>query len=443
MITIPLRPLPVRILFLLAMAAGFASLCWVVTRAAIGDSVMTFVQRSQKISIEAQIEGADMALKYAPRYPLIHWRRGGVYLKAANEELDESQVRVAIDEFREAARMSPDDYRAWLALGRALDRSGDMAEAREAFEHAVALAPNHFDPLWAFGNHLLRAGDRDGSFKQMRTALKNKPSALPLVFDYAWNVYRGDGKAIVTALDPPRSTQSTLATLLIYRGRVDDAMATWRAMTTRTAYDAQKITEALFNSGNFRKAYEAWMSVEIPGRPAPDTGSLLSNGGFEGKLLFGQKTPFLTWQINLPGGVKLIQDRKKPRAGQQSLRAGFDMRGNVSFTIISQTVPVKPSTSYLLTFSIKRENLQSLSTPLVDVFDSAYDIMRGARFRVATKPLEVGSSDEWEDYKLEFTTNPQTEAATVRIHRPPCSELPCPIDGRLWFDEFKLVEKAK
>jgi hypothetical protein len=443
MITIPLRPLPVRILFLLALAAGFAPLGWAVTRTAIGDSVMTFVQRSQKLSLEAQIEGADMALKYAPRDPLIHWRRGGVYLNAANEELEESRVEVAIDEFRSAAGMSPDDYRAWLALGRALDRGGNLAEARQAFERAVALAPNHFDPRWAFGNHLLRAGDRDGSFEQMRIALKNKPSALPLVFDYAWNVYQGDGKAIAAALAPPRPAQATLATLLIHRGRVDDAMAIWRAMTTRTAYDAQKVTEALFNSGNFRKAYEAWMSVEIPGRPAPDAGSLLSNGGFEDKLLLGQKTPFLTWQINLPGAVKVIQDRKKPRAGQQSLRAGFDVRGNVAFTLLSQTVPVKSSTSYLLTFSIKRENLQSLSTPLIDVFDSAYDIMRGARFRVATKPLAVGSSDEWEDYKLEFTTNPQTEAVTVRILRPPCSELPCPIEGHLWFDEFKLVEKGK
>src|SRR5262245_43841137 len=144
MITIPLRPFPVRILFLLAIAAGFAPLGWVVTRAAIGDSVMTFVQRSQTISLEAQIEGADMALKYAPHDPLVHWRRGGVYLNAANEELEESRVGVAIDEFRAATRMSPDDYRVWLALGRALDRGGDLAGARQAFERAVSMAPSHF-----------------------------------------------------------------------------------------------------------------------------------------------------------------------------------------------------------------------------------------------------------------------------------------------------------
>ncbi|MGE0132683.1 MAG: tetratricopeptide repeat protein [Blastocatellales bacterium] len=442
MITIPLRPIPIRIIFLLALAAGFAPLGWVVVRSAIGDSVMVFVERKPDLSLEAQIEGAETALKYSPRDPLVRWRRGGVYLKAANEEMDESRVEAAIDEFRAAVRMSPDDYRVWLALGRAFDRSGAKTEARKAFERAVALAPNHFDPRWAFGNYLLRAADREGSFAQMRVALANRPSALPLVFDYAWDVYRGDGKAIASAINPSRQVKSPLAVLLIYRGRVDDAMWVWRGMESRDANDSRKVTEALFNTGNFNKAYEVWTSVEIPNRPAPDAGSLLSNGGFEEAPSLNRKTPFLTWQINPTAGAKMLRDLKEPRAGQYSFRAGFDVRGNAAFTIASQTVPVKPSTSYLLTFSIKREKVLSLSTPLVEIYDSAYEIVGGTRFRVATKPLPNGDS-EWTDYKLEFTTNAQTEAATVRIQRPSCPEPPCPIEGHIWFDEFKLAEKAR
>jgi len=442
MTTIPLRPIPVRIIFLLALAAGFSALGWVVIRSALSDSVMTFIERSPALSLEAKIEGADMALKYSPRDPLLRWRRGGVYLNAASEEMEESRLRVAIDEFRAAARISPDDYRGWLALGRALDRGGDAVEARKSFERAIKLAPNHFDPRWAFGNHLLRAGDRDGSFAQMRLALGNRPSALPLVFDYAWDAYRGDGKAIASALDPPRQVRALLAALLIHRGRVDDAMDVWRGMVAPSANDAQKVAEALFYTGNFNRAYKVWTSVEIPNRPAPDAGSLLSNGGFEGRLSLGQKAPFLTWQINPIAGVKVLQDLKEPREGQRSLRVGFDVRGNVAFTLASQTVPVRPSTSHLLTFSIRSDKLLSLSTPLVEVFDSARDLVGGNRFRVATQPLSNGGG-EWTDYKLEFTTNAQTEAVTVRIQRPPCPESPCPIEGHVWFDEFKLAEKVK
>jgi len=442
MITIPLGPIPVRIIFLVSLLAGLSFLGWITIRSVVSDLLITFVVPSPKLSLEDQIQWADIALKYSPRDPLIRWRWGGVYLKAANEKMEESWREAAIDEFRAATRMSPDDYRLWLALGRALDRGGDIEGARVAFDRAIELAPNHFDPRWAFGNYLLRAGDRDGSFEQMRLALSSRPSALPLVFDYAWGVYRGDGKAIAAALDPPRQVKPQLAGLLIYRGRVDDGMAVWRAMTETSAGDAQKVTEALFNTGNFHKAYEVWTSVEIPNRPAPDQGSLLSNGGFEGSVASGRKTLFLTWQINPIPGEKLVQDSKEPREGRRSLRAGFDVRGNASFIIASQTVPAKPSTSYRLAFSIRTDKLQSLSTPLVEVFDSAYALEQRNRVRVATLPLPNGDS-EWTDHKLEFTTSAQTEAVTVRIVRPACSEPPCPIEGHVWFDEFKLTEKVK
>ncbi|HKQ78063.1 MAG TPA: tetratricopeptide repeat protein [Blastocatellia bacterium] len=445
MITIPLGPLPVRIIFLVSLLAGLSILGWGAVRSAVSDLLMTFVVPSPRLSLEEQVEWADTALNYSPRDPLIRWKHGGVYLKAANEKMDESWRQTAIEELRAAARMSPDDYRVWLALGRAIDRGGDISGARAAFERAIDLAPNHFDPRWAFGNYLLRAGDREGSFAQMRLALSNRPSALPLIFDYAWGVYRGDGKAIAAALDAPRLARllrAQLAALLIYRGRVGAGMEVWQEITTPSAGDAEKVTEALFNTGNFNKSFEVWNSVEIPNRPTPDQDSLLSNGGFEGDLSRGLKTPFLTWQINSVPGAKILQDRKEPRDGRRSLRAGFDVRGNQSFIIASQTVPAKPSTTYRLAFSIRADKLLSLSNPLVEVFDSAYVLDQRNRIRAAAPPLPNGDS-EWTDYKLEFTTGAQTEAVTVRIARPSCSEPPCPIEGHIWFDEFKLTEKGK
>ena len=445
MFTIPLGPLPVRIVLLLSLIAGLSILGWFTVRSAASDLLMTFVVPSPKLSVEDQVQYADMALKYSPQDPLIRWKYGGVYLKAANEKMEDSWRDTAVEEFRTATRMSPDDYRVWLALGRALDRNGDLANARSAFERAIELAPNHFDPRWFFGNYLLRAGDPKGSFEQMRLALSNRPSSLPLIFDYAWGVYRGDGKAIIAALDPQRlarQVKSQLVTLLIYRGRVADGLAVWREMTAPTASDAQKVTEALFNTGNFKKAYEVWSSVELPNRPAADNGSLLSNGGFESDLSRGQKTPFLTWQINPIPGAKLVQDRKEPREGRNSLRSGFDVRGNNWFIIASQTVPAKPLTKYRLEFSVRTDKLQSLSNPLVEVFDSAYAIDQKNHIRVSAPQLPNGDS-EWTDNKLEFTTTAQTEALTVRILRPACSEPPCPIEGHIWFDEFKLTERAK
>ncbi len=445
MITIPLGPLPVRVILLVALLAGLSVLGGGAVRSAVSDLLMTFVVPSPTVSLEDQVQWADVALKYSPRDPFIRLKHGGVYLKAANEKMEESWRETAVDEFRAATKMSPDDYRVWLALGRALDRGGDVVDARAAFERSIELAPDHFDPRWAFGNYLLRAGDREGSFAQMRLALSNRPSALPLIFDYAWGVYKGDGKAIAAAFDAPRlprQIKSQLSAQLILRGRVGDGMAVWREITAPSVGDTQRVTEALFNTGNFSKAYEVWTSVEIPNRPARDENSLLSNGGFESALPRGVKTPFLTWQINPIPGAKFLQDQKAPRDGRRSLRAGFDVRGNQFFIIASQTVPAKPSTGYRLEYSIKSDKLLSLSNPLVEIFDSAYALDQRNRVHVASQPTPNGES-EWTDYKLEFTTGAQTEALTVRITRPACSEPPCPIEGHIWFDEFKLTEKAK
>jgi tetratricopeptide (TPR) repeat protein len=444
MLTIPLRPWPVRILLLLALIAALGALGWMIARPAMGDSVMASIERSPNLSLQSRIEWADVALKLAPRDPLVHWRRGGLYLQAANEEMAEPHLEVALDELRAAARLSPEDYRVWLALGRGLDRSGSSGEARQAFERAVRLAPNHFDPRWVFGNFLLRVGDRDGSFAQMRVALRNRPSAMPLIFDYAWGVYGADGRAIAAALDPPREVTARMVALLINRGRVDDALAIWREANSGTApsaIDSLKIAEALFNTGHFKKAYEVWQSAEIADRPSPDSDSLLANGGFEGRLALNDQTPFLTWQIKPVPGVKVMLDRKEPREGQQGFRLGFDVRENIAFTTATQTVPVKPSTSYRLSFSVKSEGLESLSNPIIEVFDSAYDLAGGNRVRVATPEIKNGDR-EWTDYKLEFTTNAQTEAVTIRIQRLPCDLAPCPIEGQVWFDDFKLTENS-
>lgn len=438
MITIPLRSVPLRIILLLVIAGALGWLVWFIVGAAIGDSLMTFVQRNANLAVEARLAGADRAVQYAARDPLLRWQRGGVYLNAANEDLEEERLTIAVDDLRTAARLSPEDYRVWLTLGRALDRSGATAEARGAFESAVQLAPNHFDPHWALGNHLLRAGERDAAFAAMRLALRNRPSALPLVLDYAWNFYQGDGRAVAQALDLPNEMKPQLAAQLIARGRVDDGLEIWRAAAQSDSAAARQVIEALIYAKRFAAAHEIWRAAPLPERPAADAASLLANGGFEQRLALNEAAPFLTWRIAPAGGVRVTLDRKEPRAGQQALRLSFDVQENAPLIIATQTVLVQPATAYRLSFAVRTEELQSLSTPLVEVFDAADP----SRLAAASKQFPLGTH-EWKDYELEFKTAGKTEAVTVRLQRPPCAEPPCPLHGRVWVDEFKLREQRR
>lgn len=444
MTTLLLRSLPLRLLLLAGVALGVGLLGWRVARAAIGDSVMTFVQRAAGLAPETQLAGADTAARFAPRDPLVRWQRGAVYLNSFNLDQTESHLVTAVEDLRQAAAASPEDYRVWITLGRALDANGATAEARGALERAAQLAPNHFDPRWALGNHLLRAGDRDASFAQMRLALSNRPSALPLVFDYAWNVYSGDAPAILTALNPPPETRTQMISLLLSRGKVDDALVYWRAAHAQAPFtpgELERIASALTTTGRYAAAEEVWRNTTNPAdadRPAPDEGSLLANGGFERRLSLDATTPFLTWRLTPGGLMKISLDRKEPRAGAQALRVGFDLDGNIPFTVATQTVRVKPTTAYRLSFAARTEELQSLSMPLVEVFDAADP----KRMRAAAPAIPTGTHD-WKDYQVNFTTTAATEAVTVRVQRPPCGEPPCPLSGRLWLDAFMLQQTER
>ncbi len=435
MVKISLRPFIVRLSLLLVLAAGLGLLGWFIARAAIGDSYMTYVERSAVLSTEGRMEGADLAIKFSPHDPLVHWQRGGVYFNAAIEDLADEHLGVAVEELRRAARMNPEDYRVWLTLGRVLDQTGSTAEARAALERALQLAPKHFEPRWAMGNHLLRQGDLDGSFAQMRLALANRPAALPLIFDYAWGVYQGDGKAIAEALAPPPEIKVQMISLLISRGQVEEGLSLWSEMPSPGLKDVQRVTECLIDAGRFAAAYDIWSKAGIPDRPAADEHSLLANSSFEQTFTSESKTPFYAWRTSRPAGVRVTLDRKDALAGDQSLRVSFNVDQNVAIILAAQTVPVKPKKKYCLSFFVRTEELESLSTPLVEIYDSA-DMKR---VRAATAPFPT-RDNTWAEYVISLDTAADTEALSIRLLRPPCAESPCPIFGRLWLDDFKLLE---
>lgn len=436
--TIPFGPLPIRVLLLVVALAGFGWLIWFLGQSAIGDSFLTFVQRSPDLSWEARLQGADAAVRLDARDPLAHLGRGAIYLAAANEEQNEEQATTALEELRAATKLSPEDYRGWLALGRALDRDGELQQARAALERSISLAPQHFEPRWALGNHLLRAGDRRAAFEHLKIALAGRPSALPLVFDYAWEAFQGDGRAIASALAPSGESRTQMIVLLIARDRPQDALDVWRETPAHTALEAQQVSSALFYAGKVAAANEVWNSTPMPDRPVPDADSLVSNGDFENPLSLDSKVPFLTWRISPVSGVKASLDRKQPNKGRQSLRFGFEVRENIPQTFLAQTVMVKPSTTYQLDYAFKTEELFGWSMLTLESVDAADP----GRLRASNSPLPNGTND-WRAEQLKFTTSPKTEAVTVRFQRQPCPTPPCLLMGRVYFDAIKLTEISK
>ncbi|HEX4947289.1 MAG TPA: hypothetical protein VFZ34_11520, partial [Blastocatellia bacterium] len=312
----------------------------------------------------------------------------------------------------------------------------------------------------AWGNHLLRHNQTETAFAEFKRALAIRPTELPLLFDYAWDTFNGDVAKMSQMLAPPVAAQAEFASLLLARGKMSEGLAVWRELNQRAPafarLHAQTFINALLAKQQYGQAYEVWRTAAQVKRPDEatltgearqneanwyavqplDTGSGLSNGEFERDLRTGTVAPFLTWRLTPTKGLTISRNNQHRKSGEFSLQLNFDVTGNVGFAALEQLVPTKPSTNYRLSFAAKIEDLQTLSAPLVEVYDPA-DIKR---LQAATKPFALGTS-AWQDYTLEFTTAAATDALVVRVQRPACGEPPCPIRGRIWLDNFKLEQK--
>jgi tetratricopeptide (TPR) repeat protein len=429
-----------------------------IIRPAIGDRLLAAANQTNEYDTASKLAMTDAAVQAAPQVPLLHYQRGQMYLALASGEETEARVKTAIAAFRTASQLSPEDFRIWVALGQALDRQGESAEAKKALDQALALAPNYYEPHWAVANCLLRNNEPTAAFAEFKRALAIRPSELPLLFDYAWNAFNGDVPGILKALDPSVYAKASFAAFLIQRDKFEDGMAMWRELSSSAPALARRRSRDFINTllgrQRFGAAYEIWQTATKTRRDdeanfteearreetqwyevnSPDPGSLLSNGDFEQDLKIGTTAPFHIWRLTNTKGLSVSRNNQLYKSGAYSLQLNFDVTGNVSFVVIEQLLPLKPSSKYRLSFAAQIEELTTLSAPLVEVYDPA----NIQRLRVMTKPFPLGNS-AWQDYTIEFTTRPTTEAVMVRVLRPACGEPPCPIRGKIWLDNFKLT----
>jgi tetratricopeptide (TPR) repeat protein len=440
-----------QLLLALLVTVGAGNLAWSIVRSAIGESLLQYLDRAPGLSPDGQREALDWAVTLHPSDPVLRLRRGSLELALATEEGKPADALRSLEDVARAAQLGPADYRHWLALGRALDRVGargldlspalrsdlplDETASRAAFERALALAPHYFETHWALGNHLLRSGgDRQAAFEQLRTALAIRPSAFPLIFDYAWTAYRGDAVAIADALAPSPELLAQMATLLVRRHQPEAGLALWARHPTPGLVEGREFANSLIALGRYRDADRIWQALDLPDRSLPDGDSLLSNGGFEKRIALQSTIPFLEWRIHSGGGIRVALDRKEPQAGQQSLRVSFNLESNQPVTIASQTVPALPNRTYCLRFFVRTEGLMSLSLPRLELLDPAVEGRVGI---IASPPFPTEQAD-WSEQLLRLSTGPKTEALLVRLQRPPCADPLCALEGRIWLDSLQL-----
>lgn len=379
---------------------------------------------------------ANMAVEFAPRDPLTHWRLAQVSQKL----LPLDQQAHAIAEYERAVTLSPNDYRFWMALGTAHEQIGDSAKGEQALKRAVALAPSYSYPRWYLGNLFLRSGRYEEAFKELRLAAEADADLEPQQFNFLWAIYSDNLDALKMAMGEGAERRARFALYLLNRQRYDDGLRVWDSLSG----DEKKTNRELGNSmvanllivRRYHDAMKVWNDIATNERYRAELDHIF-DGSFEDAINYGPEMVF-AWQVKGAPQLEIGIDPTKSNGGARSLRLVFQVRSNLESLDISQLIPVATNSEYDFEYYFTTDKLESGSAPMVQVID-AYS----AQLLASSEQAPSGSAP-WTRVGLSFKTSEKTEAVMLKVVRQKCSdeETPiCPIFGSIWYDDFSIKRR--
>ena len=287
---------------------------------------------------------AELAVYLAPSDPLTHYVLGVLNEKSfLPEDLPKS-----LAEYEKATALSPYDFRLWLGLGKARERSGDAAGAENALRKAIELAPNYAEVRWMFGNILLRQDKFAEAFAEIRNAVENDSKFTAQAVATASDMFDGDLAQIRQNFGDSARINSALAAFLARRKRFDEAVEAWNSLPENEKNTTFKETgEELYREMIAAKKYRAAMQIkkQNPDAASRSAGKIV-NGGFEEDIKAANQSVF-EWQIAEGLKPQIGVDNQQKRGGNLSLLIIFNSSDGKDFRTISQTVAVESGKKYV------------------------------------------------------------------------------------------------
>ncbi|CAN5640668.1 hypothetical protein BH24ACI2_BH24ACI2_02570 [soil metagenome] len=374
-------------------------------------------------------EVAKFAVGLAPDDPQTHYALAVLNNKIFLPE----ELQNSLAEYEKAAALAPNDYRFWVALGKARERSGDAAGAELALRKALELAPNYADLHWTFGNILLRQGKTQEAFAEIRRAAESNENYINPAVTTAWQIFGGDLAQIRQNIGASSQVNFALTAFLVRQNRFDEAFEIWNALPAE-----QKKTVFKSNGEEFykemlkAKKYRAALQIqnEIFDSEAGNFAvGRVSNGGFEAEVK-PINAGIFEWQIADGSTPQIGFDEAQKHSGNRSLVIVFNSVESKDFRPISQIIAVEAGKKY--TFEAFYKSALKASATLKWVIADVSEA------KVLAMTDAIVNNSDWTNLKAEFTTSENTEAVILQLVRDNCQSLICPISGKVWFDDFSL-----
>lgn len=413
------------IMFLTILVALFGS--WFVVRWYLGNTIAEYFSPETR-----RLETAQMAVAWAPKDPLPHWRLANII----QIEMPPDQISQSVAEYERAVSLSPDDYRFWMSLGGAQEQAGDFANAEKSLREAVRLAPAYAFPRWYLGNLLLRTDRYAEGFEELRRASDANPELQAQLFNFAWQINKDDFEAQKSAIGNSPGIRAQFSSYLIKRSRFDEGLRLWDSLAENEKREARAAADSiiadLIKAKHFHQAMDVWNDV-APGPSYRVEPGKVVDGGFEGNLAHGPGALF-GWQVQSAPQLQIGIDARVGHAGSHSLRLFFQVRSHIENIDVLQLIPIAPNTQYDFECYMQTERLQSGSTPIVAIIDAADESKV-----LASSTSAPSGNNNWQRIALSFKTGAHSEAVKLKVYRPGCPDQPvCPIFGTVWYDDFNL-----
>ncbi len=366
------------------------------------------------------------ALLFDSRNDRIQNQLGNLYFWT---ELDAGK---SIPLLRRATEINPWQAQYWLDLGRACESAGDPPCADRAFAAAAQRAP--FVPRFqlALAGHYLLARQQQQSLNALRRYFALTPESPEPVFQ---NFLRAFGPEPIWN-NLPQSSDSTLQLQLITSLAQDNSSEEAHRYWTRLSSSGVRIPvqaavpylNALSANSAFSEIAVVWHDLQKMGSIAPpDSQNLVFNGNFNSV----PSNMGLDWRYQPQKFISLDFTEVGPQDVGHSLRVDFSST-NADLDVISEIVPVVPETTYLLSASVRSQNIASDSGPRLRV----QDLRCASCLDVATEG-SVGTSP-WRHVSAAFRTGPDTKFIRLSLWRPRSRSYPFEISGQFWISDVSL-----
>lgn len=422
--TLDTRRLSVRIgliaMIIFAMAFGWFAIRW-----QLGNMIAELTSPAEPNAKEL----AALARSFAPSDSLTSWlaantKRGGLTGENAENPLED---------FIQTVRLSPFDYRWWIELGRGYEQAENIAMAEQSYLKAIEVAPAYTYPRWQLGNFYLRQNRSEEAFSELKNAAQKNAVYRQQVFSILWDYYGQDTARLEQIAGDLPEVKTGLVQFYAARGRAEDSLRIWNTISDEEKREglpiARVVAQSLYEKGFYRTAvgFVGGLGIE---KAKPET---IQNGGFEDPISFTDYIYF-GWKFSQAEKIDINLDGAQKREGIRSLRVTFNGYSNPQLSNIYQIITVNPGENYILSFWLKTENLKSAGTPVLDVLNT-----KDNKIIATSKPFPAGTND-WQEFRIEFTAPSDAEAVYIRTARVFCGDA-CPLVGTFWYDDFRLEKK--